>query len=105
MKIPEKNPSAQLERTLLGTQAAKKAKGSGEEKAPESARSSSADRVEISGKARDFQQLKALASTETGMRSEQVEKVRNQVEAGTYNADGKQIAEKMVRSTLLDEVL
>ncbi len=103
MKIPEKNPGLHLEKNLLGTQKSQGLKENEANKEQGRVQSAASDRVDISEKARDIQQLKALASSGTDIRSERVAALREQIEAGTYNADGKRIADKLVRSALLDK--
>lgn len=51
-----------------------------------------ADQVEISAAAKDLQKLSAMEKE----RAAKVEKIRSQVESGTYKIDPRQIAEKMV---------
>lgn len=105
MKIPERNPGLHLEKALLGTQKAKGIKEGGVQKEQSPSRSTASDRVDISEKARDIQQLNLLASSGAEVRSDRVEEVQEKIEAGTYKTDGKKIADKLVRSALLDKSL
>lgn len=101
MKIPEKNPSLLLEKALLGKTTPKK---TSDAPGQEAGRSSSADSVEISEKARHIQHLNALAASGPEVRADRVAEVQQKIEAGTYTVDGKRIAEKLIRSAVQDEV-
>jgi flagellar biosynthesis anti-sigma factor FlgM len=63
------------------------------------------DRVEISGEAKDYQQLNQIINSLPEVRSERVAALQQKVEAGTYHPQSEAIAEKLVRSTLLDAIL
>lgn len=104
MNIPEKNHHLQLEKTLLGTRGLKGAKGKDVSKGREITHPSSADRVEISEKALYSQQLTTLVLESPDVRTERVEAIQEKIEAGAYDAQASKIAEKLIRSTLLDDV-
>ena len=105
MKISEKDQHSLLEKTILGRSRGVGASKAGKSQANQSASpSSAADQVDISEQARTFQKLSQLAATGTDVRSEKVEQVRTRVEAGTYKPDAIKIAEKLLRSTLLDNL-
>ncbi|NKE73092.1 flagellar biosynthesis anti-sigma factor FlgM [Candidatus Manganitrophus noduliformans] len=63
------------------------------------------DRVEISGEAKEYQQLNQVIGSLPEVRSERVAALQQEIEAGTYHPQSEEIAEKLVRSTLLDAVL
>ena len=106
MKIPGKDPNLLLERALLGKNAgvntAKENKISRKE-AP--SQSGSADQVDISEKARTLQKLNQLAALDGEVRIERIEQLQAEIKAGTYAPDTEKIAEKLLRSTLIDKVL
>lgn len=60
------------------------------------------ERVDLSTKARDVQQIKSALAKLPEIREEKVHELKKQVEAGTYNVSGDKIAEKMVGESLLD---
>lgn len=106
MKIPEKDPNLLLERALLGknagVNAAKENKVS-KQQAP--SQSVSADQVDISEKARTLQKLNQLAALGGEVRIERVEQLQAEIKAGTYTLDTEKIAEKLLRSTVIDKIL
>ncbi len=63
-----------------------------------------ADRVELSVRGIQIQNLEALIQATPDVRDAKVEAVRNAVQAGTYNVKGEQIAEKIISGSLVDEV-
>lgn len=100
MRIPEQDLNSLLEKTLLGVKGAKESKPPSDSEAQNA--SASADRVNISEKARTFQQLSQLASAELEDRSARVDEIKKAVENGSYHVDTKATAEGLLRSTLLD---
>ncbi len=106
MKIPGKDPNLLLERALLGknagVNAAKENKVS-KQQAP--SQSVSADQVDISEKARTLQKLNQLAALGGEVRIERVEQLQAEIKAGTYAPDAEKIAEKLLRSTVIDKIL
>lgn len=102
MKISGQDPIRLLEYYLLGTREA--GKGASSPKS-EAAHQVSSDRVEISGEAKDYQQIRRRVSSLPEVRAERVAAVREGVESGTYNVRGEKVAESLVRTTLLDAVL
>ncbi len=106
MKIPDKDPNHLLESTLLGSQRGVNEVKQQDASKPHSAQQSSApDSVDISEQARTLQQLTQLVSTETNVRMDRVEEIQKAIAAGTYEPDVKETAEKLLRSTLLDNIL
>jgi flagellar biosynthesis anti-sigma factor FlgM len=63
------------------------------------------DHVEISGEAKDYQQLNQLIGSLPEVRADRVAALQEKIEAGTYHPQSEAIAEKLVRSTLLDTIL
>lgn len=105
MKIPGKDQQSLLEKTILGSSRGVSTTKAGKSQASQPASPSSAtDQVDISQQARTFQKISQLAKTGTDLRAEKVEQVRTQVEAGTYKPNATNIAEKLLRSTLLDNL-
>ncbi len=67
------------------------------------AKGAEADRVNVSEKARTAAVLKAKIKETPEVRTELVERIKAQIEAGKYNVDPKKIAEKLLKSKVLDE--
>ncbi|GEM_PF-2751714 len=106
MKIPEKDPNLLLERALPGKSAGvNAAKENKVAKTENSAQSASADQVDISEKARTLQKLNHLVAAGGEVKAERVAQLKAEIEAGRYVPDTEQVAEKLLRATLLDDVL
>jgi flagellar biosynthesis anti-sigma factor FlgM len=60
------------------------------------------EKVDLSTKARDVQQIKNALVKLPDVREEKVQELKKEIEAGTYNVSGDKIAEKMVGESLLD---
>lgn len=66
-------------------------------KTSKSERGKRPDQLNISSEARDFQIAMEQVKKQPEVRIEKVEALKKQIEAGTYNVDPRQIAEKMMR--------
>ncbi|MBN1613663.1 MAG: flagellar biosynthesis anti-sigma factor FlgM [Deltaproteobacteria bacterium] len=60
------------------------------------------EKVDLSTKAKDIQNLKSAVANLPDVREEKVQELRNRIESGKYNVSGEEIAEKMVGEALLD---
>lgn len=60
------------------------------------------EKVDLSTKARDIQQIKSALAKLPEIREEKVRDLKEAIEAGTYNVSGEKIAGKMVGESLLD---
>jgi negative regulator of flagellin synthesis FlgM len=60
------------------------------------------EKVELSTTARDILQAKVEVSGLPDVREEKVQEIKSQVEKGTYNVSGAQIANKMVGESILN---
>lgn len=65
---------------------------------------SDSDRVEISVRSREVQQLDQLIRSIPDVREARVEQLRQAIEDGTYNVRAEQVAEKILGGTLIDEI-
>lgn len=63
------------------------------------------DRVQISGRVKEIQRIKALVHQPEAEREERIERISRSVDAGTYRVSGKKVADALIRQTLIDEVL
>ncbi len=61
------------------------------------------DRLEVSDKAKDFQVAMDKIKDLPDIRKEKVERLKKEVQAGTYNVEGRRIAEKMMESIEFDK--
>jgi len=60
------------------------------------------EKVNLSTKARDIQQLRDAVSQLPDVREDKVRELKDQVDKGAYDVNGQKIAEKMVSESLLD---
>jgi flagellar biosynthesis anti-sigma factor FlgM len=67
-----------------------------------SASKRSEDRVELSDDAADFQQIKAVIATIPDVREDLVSALKSAVENGTYHVPAEQVAEQMIKESLLN---
>ena len=56
------------------------------------------DRIELSTKSKDIDQLKKAMQVAPDLGSEKVAQLKEQISAGTYKVDGKAVAAKMLKS-------
>ena len=66
-------------------------------KANKSQEGKKADQLNISPEARDFQLAMKQVKNQPEIRTEKVEEIKKQIQAGTYKVDAKAISEKMMR--------
>ena len=66
------------------------------------AASKTTEKVDLSTMARDIQKAKVEVSKLPDVREEKVREVKDQVDKGTYNVSGEQIANKMVGESIID---
>ena len=101
MKIHGDKPYLPVDPSHQTGAAAPTAKKAGQSQEP----STSEDRVDLSPKAKEMQQAaQALADTPE-VREAKVAELKRAVDSGAYNVNAEQIAEKMVKDTLLDMLL
>jgi negative regulator of flagellin synthesis FlgM len=63
------------------------------------------DKVVLSPKSKEVQEATKLIKELPNIREEKVAKLKEQVDQGTYRIDGKKIAFKMLKESILDELL
>ncbi len=63
------------------------------------------DRVEISSRSQEIENLTAQAKAQPVVREEKVEILKQAIEQGTYNAKGEIVAASILKNTILDEIL
>lgn len=102
MKVPGQDPIRLLEAYLNRAKGVQKGAPT---KPPASANPTPGDNVEISEKAKDYQQLNQLISSLPELRMDRVSEVLGKIDSGTYAPRAEDIAEKVLRSIVTDEVL
>jgi len=65
----------------------------------------SEDKVALSPEAKQIQEAKKLLDSLPDVREEKVAEIREQIENGTYSVDSEKIAFKMIRESILNELL
>src|SRR5262249_22328939 len=61
------------------------------------------DRLELSIRGREIQQLDSLIQSSPDVRTEKVEQIRSAIADGTYNVKAEQIADKIISGNLIDQ--
>ncbi len=62
------------------------------------------DRIELSIRSREIQQLDELIRSAPDVREAKVEQIRSAIENGTYNVKAEMIADRILGGNLIDEV-
>jgi negative regulator of flagellin synthesis FlgM len=101
MKI-ENTGNVHILDTLAKTGNAESQKGSS---AKASNRQAVIDTVELSGAREEVERLKGKIESLPPTREEKIASIKEAVQSGTYEVDGKAIAKALLKSQLLDEVL
>ena len=100
MEINSTNPLIVLKKSVQRLDALQPSertlKGSGEQ--------SDSDRLELSVRSKEISHLNALIQSTPDIRADRVEQARRELGNGTYNIKAEEIAEKILRGNLLDEV-
>jgi flagellar biosynthesis anti-sigma factor FlgM len=60
------------------------------------------DQVQLSDRAREFNRIKDVLETLPDLRSDKVQILSDAVDQGTYTADDRASAEKLIRESLID---
>ncbi len=63
---------------------------------PQGTKASAKDKLEISATAKHFQTALKAAKDSPDIRTEKVEKIKAQIESGTYNVSAEEVAKKMM---------
>jgi|GEM_PF-563143 len=103
MKI-DKAKQLQLLQNLTGPSSAKAAKDASQAKAQGSS-TDTTDKVELSGWKGQVASLKAKVQAMPEVDEDKVARVKQAIDSGTYNANGRMTARGMLKSQLLDETL
>lgn len=101
MEISNNGRAADLAKILLGVQETDRTQS----RKTASQTEQSQDRVQISERAKELQRLRAAAEQPDHERDARVGQIQHSVEGGTYNVDGKKVADAIIRNVLTDAVL
>ena len=102
MKITDNNSSLNIRNYVNNIQEKRKINGSAKQGSPATVKE---DKVVLSPKAKEVQEATKLIKELPDIREGKVAKLKEQVDQGTYRIDGKKIAFKMLKESILDELL
>ncbi|MCX5819693.1 MAG: flagellar biosynthesis anti-sigma factor FlgM [Deltaproteobacteria bacterium] len=69
---------------------------------PATAAATPEEKVDLSTRSKELLQIKNAVAQLPEIREEKVQELKTQIEKGTYNINGGQIAEKMIGESLID---
>lgn len=101
MQIAGHGKSDHLAKLLLGVQDAD-AVGA---KSTVSQKEAGKDQVYISEQAKELQRIQALAHEPDQVRSERLDRIRQAIESGTYDVNGRKVGDALITQVLTDAVL
>ena len=109
MRIPDNHPNSMLEKYLMGPDAPKKSKGvdpngSGQETPPSGGQVQS-DPVQISSAAQEIAKLYQMVASSGDLTAGKVSEIQKQISDGTYSVDPNQVAKKLVKESILNQIL
>ena len=102
MKITGNNPFVNLEVHLKNIRDGQKVDASAK---PAPKQPLKEDTVVLSPQARRIQEARKLLNSVPDIRGEKVAQIKAHIEDGTYHVDGEKVAEKIIKESLLDEIL
>jgi negative regulator of flagellin synthesis FlgM len=102
MKITDKNHFVDLEAYIKPITDQRRLGGSPRQPSREVSKE---DKVELSPRAKEMQKAKKLLQAIPDVRNEKITLIKKQVEKGTYKVNGEQTAAKMLKESLLNELL
>lgn len=76
--------------------------GKGREVPEEKSSAIPQEKVDISNKAREIQQISSAMTDVQSIREDKVAAIKSQIEDGTYNVSGEEVANKMLGEYFLD---
>ena len=98
MKITPKGPGDADLTQSQALQNDKKIATSSRDRDANTAHAGESAKVSISSRARELQRIAELAQRGDELRAEKVQAIKEQVEAGTYEADAAEVSKSIVRS-------
>ena len=101
MKITDKNPYINFEASTRNIKEKEKLDASDKQTSKDSIKE---DKVFLSPQAKKIQEAKKIMSSIPEIREEKIAQIKAQIENGTYHVEGKKIAAKMLKESLLNEL-
>ena len=102
MKITDNNSSLNIRNYVSNVKDNKKIDDLAKQGSPQTVKE---DKVVLSPKAKEVQEATKIIKELPDIREDKVAKLKEQVDQGTYRVDGKKIAFKMLKESILDELL
>ncbi|MCP4367532.1 MAG: flagellar biosynthesis anti-sigma factor FlgM [Deltaproteobacteria bacterium] len=102
MKITDNNSSLNIRNYVSNVKDNKEIDDSSKQGSPQTVKE---DKVVLSSKAKEVQEATKLIKELPDIREDKVAKLKEQVDQGTYRINGKKIAFKMLKESILDELL
>lgn len=111
MEIGGNGHANELARLLLGVQEQNRSSQSESQQRVErrandgTTRVRESDRVSISDRGREFQQAQEAAQASDPARTDRITRIRERVEAGTFDVSGRKTGDSIVRNALIESVV
>lgn len=102
MKISGKNPSVNLEAYQKSIRDRNRVNAS---EKPSAQAVSKEDKVVLSEEVKRMQEAKKLLSSVPDVREEKVAQIKARIDSGAYRIEEKELAKKMIKESLLNELL
>ena len=102
MKITDNNSSLNIRNYVNNVKDNKKIDDLAKQGSPQTVKE---DKVVLSPKAKEVQETTKIIKELPDIREDKVAKLKEQVDQGTYKIDGKKIAFKMLKESILDELM
>lgn len=103
MKIPGADGFIKSTISKTGSKETRKADTNGSKVASSektTSQESSAEKVLLSAKARDIAKISEIVKSSPDVRTEKIERIKNEIAEGTYSVDGQKIAENILKEIL-----
>jgi negative regulator of flagellin synthesis FlgM len=101
MQISGHGKADHLARLLLGVQDAEAAGA----KAPSPSHVAGKDQVHISDRAKELRRIQALAQEPDPARVERIDRLRQEINGGTYDVSGRKVGDALIRHVVTDAVV
>lgn len=102
MKITGENPFVKLEAYVKNIKYKRKTDASTKKTSEEVF---GEDNVVLSPRAKEIQEAKKVLNSLPDIREEKVARIKQQIDKGTYQVEGEKIAARMIKESLLNELL
>lgn len=109
MKIPDRQNMAEMEGHIKRSSRNKDVSPENSKPSVKAEReglaATSSDNVHLSAKARELQESRKALDAVPEVRKEKVEELKGRIESGSYNVKGEEIADAIIKATLVDKTI